>query len=260
MQERDSAQRGPSGWRSAEGRKDAYQDNDEGRSRSMTTRPQQEPDDWSGHGSEGRWSGYVVPYRYYGPGYRGVGYYTVMYQGGGQDDAPESESQYGQRAAGYRQPYGWENRADAIGGNQSGRGFAGRGPKGYQRSDERLREEVSDRLMADDEIDASEIEVQVQDGEVTLTGTVDDRLAKRRAEDCAERVMGVRDVMNQLRVQAPTRSGSASRGGSGLTSGSRSGQESSSSQVSDTGRDESADAGATGSTRSNGRRKATSSR
>jgi hypothetical protein len=179
-----------------------------------------------------------------------------------QDQPQQAGSGYGQawdqsdasrRASGGRRP----------GGEQSGRwsgGFAGRGPKGYQRSDERLREEVSDRLMADDEIDASEIEVQVQDGEVTLTGTVDDRLAKRRAEDCAERVMGVRDVMNQLRVQAPTRSGSASRGGSGLTSGSRSGQESSSSQVSDTGRDESADAGATGSTRSNGRRKATSSR
>jgi len=80
-------------------------------------------------------------------------------------------------------------------------GHAGRGPKGYQRSDDRIREDVSDRLMADDQLDASDIEVQVRNAEVTLTGTVEDRWAKRRAEDLAEQVMGVRDVMNQLRVE-----------------------------------------------------------
>lgn len=78
---------------------------------------------------------------------------------------------------------------------------AGKGPKGYQRSDERIREEVSDQLSDHGEIDASDIEVKVQGGEVTLSGTVMDRRQKRLAEDCAENVRGVRDVHNQLRVQ-----------------------------------------------------------
>ena len=80
-------------------------------------------------------------------------------------------------------------------------GFAGRGPKSYTRSDERIREDVNDRLTDHDEIDASEVEVRVQNCEVTLTGTVPDRTAKRIAEDCALSVRGVKDVHNQIRVQ-----------------------------------------------------------
>ena len=76
----------------------------------------------------------------------------------------------------------------------------GRGPKGYHRSDDRIREEVSEELYRHPEIDASEIEVQVQNGEVTLTGKVEDRHQKRLAEDLAERISGVTDVHNQLKV------------------------------------------------------------
>ena len=76
----------------------------------------------------------------------------------------------------------------------------GRGPKGYQRSDERIREDINERLTDDARIDASEIEVQVQNREVTLTGTVRDRDEKRRAEDLAESVSGVSHVQNNLRV------------------------------------------------------------
>jgi hypothetical protein len=36
----------------------------------------------------------------------------------------------------------------------------------------------------------------------SLTGTVDSREAKRRAEDCVESVSGVKNVQNNLRVQA----------------------------------------------------------
>jgi hypothetical protein len=49
-------------------------------------------------------------------------------------------------------------------------------------------------------VDASEITVQVENGHVTLIGTVAARDQKRRAEDCAERVSGVDDVTNNLRV------------------------------------------------------------
>jgi hypothetical protein len=87
-------------------------------------------------------------------------------------------------------------------GQGQGRGFSGRGPKGYQRSDERIKEQVSDRLMDDDDIDATDITVDVKNGEVTLTGTVSSREEKRAAEDAAERAPGVREVQNHLRVQS----------------------------------------------------------
>ncbi len=83
---------------------------------------------------------------------------------------------------------------------------SGRGPKGYQRSSERIREDVCERLTQHGQIDASEIDVQVQEGEVTLAGTVDTRQAKRLAEDTAFSVSGVRDVHNQLRVTNGTQS------------------------------------------------------
>lgn len=78
--------------------------------------------------------------------------------------------------------------------------FSGRGPKGYQRSDSRILEDVSDNLSQAPDIDASEMEVTVSNGEVTLSGTVRSRYEKRRAEDVSERVPGVRDVNNRLRV------------------------------------------------------------
>lgn len=78
--------------------------------------------------------------------------------------------------------------------------YQGRGPKGYQRSDDRIREEICDCMTDDVILDASEIEVVVKQGEVMLTGSVTDREQKRRAEDVAERIGGVRDVTNQLRV------------------------------------------------------------
>jgi len=77
----------------------------------------------------------------------------------------------------------------------------GRGPKGYRRSDERIREDVSDRLADDSWLDASDVEVNVSGCEVTLTGFVSSRDDKRRAERLAEDVSGVDNVQNNLRVR-----------------------------------------------------------
>src|SRR6266508_3029922 len=79
--------------------------------------------------------------------------------------------------------------------------YAGRGPRGYRRSDERIREDINDHLTDDWYVDASDVEVTVNNGLVTLTGRVDSRDDKRRAEDIAESVSGVMDVSNQLRVE-----------------------------------------------------------
>jgi hypothetical protein len=77
---------------------------------------------------------------------------------------------------------------------------AGRGPRGYKRSDERIHEEVCDRLADHGRVDASNIDVKVENGEVTLSGTVSDRQTKRLAETVADSVRGVVDVHNQLRL------------------------------------------------------------
>jgi hypothetical protein len=98
----------------------------------------------------------------------------------------------------------------------------GRGPRGYTRSDDRIREDVSDWLMEDRYVDASEIDVTVSNGEVTLAGTVDSRDMKRRAEDIAASAMGVKDVHNSLRVRSSSSYGSRAGETPGATSGSTS--------------------------------------
>lgn len=77
----------------------------------------------------------------------------------------------------------------------------GRGPRSYRRSDDRIREDINDRLTDHPYLDASDIDVVVSNGEVTLTGMVDNRNAKRMAEDIAEEVSGVSNVENRLRVR-----------------------------------------------------------
>lgn len=78
----------------------------------------------------------------------------------------------------------------------------GRGPSNYVRSNERLLEDACERLTRDHRIDASKIDVTCADNEITLTGTVESRAAKRRAEDIVDDISGVKHVQNNLRVEA----------------------------------------------------------
>lgn len=82
----------------------------------------------------------------------------------------------------------------------AGRGFRGRGPKNWRPSDERIRDTVSELLTDHDGIDATDVEVTVENGEVTLSGTVGSRWEKRLADDIAHSCRGVHDVHNRLRV------------------------------------------------------------
>jgi hypothetical protein len=77
----------------------------------------------------------------------------------------------------------------------------GMGPQNGQRPDQRIEEDVCDRLTTHGHLDARHISVNVKDGEVTLTGTVDSRQEKRTADAIADSVSGVKDVHNQLKVQ-----------------------------------------------------------
>jgi len=79
--------------------------------------------------------------------------------------------------------------------------YRGHGPKNYTRSDERIKEDINDRLTDYHHLDATHIDVTVENGDVVLTGTVENRYAKRTAEDITEDVSGVKNVENRLRVQ-----------------------------------------------------------
>jgi hypothetical protein len=93
----------------------------------------------------------------------------------------------------------------------------GRGPKGYKRSDERLREDISERLMHSDTIDSSDVTVEVTEGRVSLQGTVPERYMKHAIEDVVDSCHGVQDIDNRIRVERGERSGSSSFSGTGST-------------------------------------------
>lgn len=115
--------------------------------------------------------------------------------------------------------YGMGEYRQGVSEGSSGRSFAGRGPRGYRRQDERITEDINERLTQDHWIDAEDIDVRVSEGEVTLEGTVQDRQAKRMAEDLVERLSGVRNVINHLRVKSASGSDAPSSSGSGNESG-----------------------------------------
>lgn len=168
----------------------------------------------------------------YGRSYGGAAGYTGS--GYGESYSRSAGRSYGE--GGYGRYAGDEGRRGAFGfGGYGGQGGAqttgggrmweqgsqqaigehrGKGPRGYRRSDERVREDVCDRLTDDPFLDASNIEVTVKDCEVTLSGAVNSREDKRRAEDLIERISGVRDVTNNLRVAPQAQQPGAERAAS----------------------------------------------
>lgn len=178
--------------------------------------------DWGrqGHGRMGQGGSQSFGYGGQRQRYReeeDVGYGNYGYGGSsGIGRSSQNRGQYG----GYQQEFqGRQGYGQQGWGSQQQGQYTGRGPKGYQRSDERIREEVCEELTRHPEIDASEIEVSVKNCEVTLKGTVESRQMKRTAEECIENLSGVKDVENQLRVSQPSQ-----------YTGSESGQQSSQSQ------------------------------
>jgi len=108
------------------------------------------------------------------------------------------------RRRGEMRPYEWRGSAAYREDDRGMSGpYAGRGPKGYRRSDERILEDVCERLTDHPSIDASDINVTVADGDVTLTGRIESRTVKHLAENMVETVSGVKEVHNQLRVTTP---------------------------------------------------------
>ena len=150
----------------------------------------------------------------YGSGSSGYGSTTRGYGAWGRDRTSDRESWGGQGPGGFGSPgqgtsasgreWDWSGGGDwgRSGANRSWTSgpHSGRGPRNYQRSDERIREDICERLSDHSYLDPSDVEILVVAGEVTLQGTVNDRWAKRTAEELAEGVSGVKEVHNQLRV------------------------------------------------------------
>lgn len=152
-------------------------------------------------------------------GYTGQRYKPGVYgnQSPGQERYDDERSEYNRRRPydpnydfGQRQTYGrsseysWRDQEAEYSSGQRHSQYEqgphfGKGPRGYRRSDQRIEEDINERLTQHPFIDATNIEVRVQSGEVVLSGTVDDRDAKRIAEDIVDSVSGVKEVQNQIR-------------------------------------------------------------
>lgn len=106
--------------------------------------------------------------------------------------------------------------------DQYSRNYRGMGPRSYTRSDERLLEDINERLTEDDYLDATEITVRCVNGVITLEGTVTERWMKHRAEDTADASSGVKQVDNRIQVQSQSQSqsGRSSESGSSQAQGS----------------------------------------
>jgi hypothetical protein len=121
---------------------------------------------------------------------------------GGGMQAADYERSFGGRGEDFGgDDRGWiDQRAD-----QASQGpHRGRGPRGWSRRDERIREEVCERLLQDRLLDARGVEVQVQDGVVTLAGEVPGGSDAAHAEMLARQAPGVVEVRCNL-VHAPGR-------------------------------------------------------
>jgi len=154
-----------------------------------------------------------------GYGQRGSRNYGGFNEHGNYDRGQSRNYDYGNRGGSSYNDHGndsrnwWDKTIDEVSGwfgdenaqqrrnmDQQGE-HRGKGPKGYTRTDERIKEDVHEQLTDDGLIDASEIEVDVKSGEVFLKGTVKNRQEKRRAEDIIENISGVKNVENHIKVQ-----------------------------------------------------------
>jgi osmotically-inducible protein OsmY len=211
------------GWERGEGR---FRDTQAGSGYSQgSSYPRSERSGERGrYSSEYGRSGYGQGYGARG-GYEGRGGYGGYSEGreyegrGGYGSYGEGRGYEGRGGYGEGQERGWWDRlSDTVASwfgdeeaerrRQMERPYQGRGPKNYRRSDERIREDVNDRL-SEGYLDATEIDVSVNNAEVVLSGTVDRRTDKRRAEYIAENVPGVTNVENRLRVKSREQYGSA---------------------------------------------------
>jgi hypothetical protein len=133
--------------------------------------------------------------RNYGPG----GYDPADYRAAGGPGLGDYGPGYGPMLPA---PADYGPGSIAIGGPmmEPAAGHVGHGPKDYTRPDARILEDVCEKLTLDPVIDAREVSVEVEDGVVRTSGTVESRQIKRMVEDIALTVWGVKDVDDQIQI------------------------------------------------------------
>jgi len=206
------------------GRADTWQGGYYGQGRRFSGQPfeREGHGGWGGHGDAGRrgWQQRDQPPSYGpSPSPYDQGDVSSWYGGDTGMGDPGSSRSGGQSSGRYQDRYGdaparqfWHEYGERYGGQarqqyggQYGSGsqgrFGGRGPRGYRRSDERIREDVCELLTRHHDIDAGEMDVEVANATVFLRGMADSGRIRRLAEELVEDVPGVRDVRNELRVR-----------------------------------------------------------
>jgi osmotically-inducible protein OsmY len=139
----------------------------------------------------------------------GEGGYSTL--GGGvypDEGSPDDTPSYGdwQRhstgaSSGARGQEGLGTPGENTWGEEQGRRQTNSGQRARRKSDESLRHEIREILTADPELEATDIEVEVEGGAVTLRGAVVDPDTRLLAEELVESLAGVREVHNRLRVE-----------------------------------------------------------
>jgi osmotically-inducible protein OsmY len=76
-------------------------------------------------------------------------------------------------------------------------------PAGYRHSDASIKQEIRRQLVQDDRLDDSAIEIEVRDGEVTISGRVRHYADMQRVEQLACATEGVKLVRNRLAADEP---------------------------------------------------------
>jgi osmotically-inducible protein OsmY len=71
-------------------------------------------------------------------------------------------------------------------------------------TDDSINDAVRVKLASDQVVGVTPIDVAVKDGVVTLTGTVDTKSLRGKAESVARKVKGVKKVVNNIEIKTRT--------------------------------------------------------
>ncbi len=126
---------------------------------------------------------------------------------GGAEQIGESVRGGGERVGSALEEKGVEGVAAA---SRSARAL--RPPRTYRRPDERILDDVYERI-ARSGADAEEVQIEVKDGVVMLSGNVPSRLDRRIIDELTGAVLGVREVHNHLKLARRIEAKGAAEGG-----------------------------------------------
>jgi hypothetical protein len=169
-------------------------------------------------GGGGRWSPRDVQYgRWEGPGGYDRGIYGGAYEApqGGYSEGPGRRAGWGGYGADFQdewqgyahgpflpeQAYRQHPELNRQPGPRGGRWGYDLDDTGWELDDEDILDAVRRKLYEDVWVDIDRIDVEVEDGVVTLRGEVDDFMEARYAWDDAWETEGVRGVLNHLTVR-----------------------------------------------------------